>query len=364
VSADPHTLADRDASGFAGGLAGGLALALVAAGWTALRFAMTRQFQPASWQALVDLRAPLPFGHRVLVPLLSRPFVDAGAPVAATFAVSEFLATIVLLFALRGLFVRFVPPRAAVLGALGFLGVLAFPLLLAHRWPIFYPWDAWALVATVLGLWAIVSERFALATVVVAIGATNRETVIVLPIVAVLLHLDDDAKRARALAWAGLMLVAFVTARAVVAAIVPGARGAALQTWVEGELRVLHNLRWLAAPERALQWLGSIAFAPLLWLAGRPRIPRAIARLEWIAIAGVTALLVVANVYEPRVYGELLAFTWVGAWIGIWRWAEGGPREPVPTGWRGRADRFGWLAVAFASVLALALFVRVSSSQS
>jgi hypothetical protein len=360
VPADPQTTEARDASR----VRGALALALVAAGWTALRFAMTRQFQPASWQALVDLRAPLPFGHRVLVPLLSRPFVDAGAPVAAVFAVSEFLATVVLLVALRGLFARFVPPRAALLGSLAFLGVLAFPLLLAHRWPIFYPWDAWALVATVLGLWAITSERFALATVIVAVGAANRETVIVLPVVAVLVHLDDAARRAKALAWAGLMIVAFVATRSMVAAMVPGARGAALQPWVEGELRLVHNLRWLAAPERALQWLGSVAFAPLLWIAARPRIPRALVRLEWIAIAGVFALFVVANVYEPRVYGELLALAWAGAWIGIWRWVQGAGPEPIWAGLPGRADRFGWLAVLLASALALALFVRVSSSPS
>jgi hypothetical protein len=146
--------------------------------------------------------------------------------------------------------------------------------------------------------------------------------------------------------------------------MVPITRGEALQPWVEGELRLVHNLRWLAVPERALQWLGSIAFAPLLWLAARPRVPRMLVRLEWIAIAGAGALLVVANVYEPRVYGELLALTWAGAWIGIWRWVGGGAREPVSTGWHGRADRFGWIAVSFASVLALALFVRVSSSQS
>lgn len=337
---------------------GALAILVVAAGWTALRFAMTRQFQPASWQALVDLRAPLPFGHRVLVPLLARPFVDAGVPVGTAFAVSELAATIVLLVALRALFARWVNERAAMLGALGFLGVLAFPLLLAHRWPIFYPWDAWAIAATVIGVLAIVAERFPLAVVVVFVGALNRETVIVLPAIAVLVHLDEPARRTKALGWAGLMVLAWFAARAVAAAIVPGARGSALQFHVEGELRVLHNLAWLAAPERALQWLGSIAFAPVLWIAVRSRIPRELVRFEWIGIAGVAALLVVANVYEPRVYGELLALAWIGAWIGVWRWAED---APTATRADGPLDRWGWLAAIVISALALALFVRVSS---
>jgi hypothetical protein len=338
-----------------------LGLALVAACWTALRFAMTRQFGPASWQALVELRAPLPFGHRVLVPALVRPFVEAGVPVGSAFAVSEWLATMVLVVVLRAAFARFVPNRAALLGAFAVLGVLAFPLLLAHRWPIYYPWDAWALVATAAGVLAITSGRFALAAGIVAIGAFNRETVIVLPIVAVLVHLDDRTNRARVLAWAGLMVVAFVAARAIVAALVPETRGAALQTWVEGELRVLHNLHWLGAPERLLQWLGSVAFAPVWWIAVRPRIPAALARFEWVALAGIAALLVVANVYEPRVYGELLVLAWMAAWIGIWRWVDGTATEPEAGRWSARVDRFGWIAIALVSVLALCVFVRVSS---
>ena len=356
VANDLPTSVDRRTWRFA------LALAIVAASWTALRFAMTRQFGPASWQALVELRAPLPFGHRVLVPALVRPFVEAGVPVGTAFAVSEWLATIVLVLALYAVLARFVPARAALLGAFGFLGVLAFPLLLAHRWPIYYPWDAWALVATALGVHAIVCRRFALATAIVAIGAFNRETVVVLPVVAVLVHLDDSANRARVLAWAGLMVVVFVAARGLVGVLVPVTRGAPLDTWVEGELRVLHNLRWLAVPERMLQWLGSVAFAPVWWIAVRPRIPREFVRFEWIALAGVAALFVVANVYEPRVYGELLVLAWMSAWIGIWRWIDGSAPEPEAGRWSARLDRFGWIAVALVSVLALCVFVRVSSS--
>ncbi len=319
---------------------------------------MTRQFQPASWQALVELRAPLPFGHRVLVPWLVRPFVDAGVPVGTAFAVSELVATVVVLVALRAVFARWVNERAAMLGALGFLGVLAFPLLLAHRWPIFYPWDAWAIAATVLGVLAIATERLPLAVVIVFVGALNRETVILLPAVAVLMHLDDPARRTKALGWAGIMLLAWFAARSIVAALVPSTRGAVVQLHVEGELRVLHNLEWLAAPERALQWLGSLAFLPVLWVAVRSRIPRELVRLEWIAIAGIAGLLVVANVYEPRVYGELLALAWIGAWVGVWRWTEG--TAPTPSA-DARLDRWGWVAVLVVSVLALALFVRVSS---
>ena len=73
-----------------------LALALVAAIWAWLRISLNREYGPASWQTLIELRAPLPFGHRVLVPALLRPLVDAGVSIPWAFGLSEWLATITL----------------------------------------------------------------------------------------------------------------------------------------------------------------------------------------------------------------------------------------------------------------------------
>ncbi len=331
------------------------AFALVAVGWAVLRLAMNRQYGQASWETIVQLRAPLPFGHRVLVPMLVRPFVDAGVPIAWAFTVSEWLATFVLLLLVRRMLLRDLPERAARLGAFGVLGVLAFALLLAHRWPIFYPWDAWAMVAIVGAVDAIRRERLGLATAIVVVGAYNRESVALVPLLGIALRLEHVPLRPT-IAWAVLTGFAYAAARWSIGLVVPEAPGAPLHVWLGDELRLLHNLRWLADLRNQAQWWSSLAFMPLAWLAVRRFVPRDLQRTHTVAIVGLAGLLVVANAYEPRVYAELLVLAWCAVWIGAWRWATGAPMLPRASGWVGAFDRVAapvLLAVAVGAALVI-----------
>jgi hypothetical protein len=332
-----------------------LAFVLVAAAWAVLRLAMTRQYDPASWEMLVELRAPLPFGHRVLIPLVARPFVHAGVAIGTVFVVSEGLATVALLVLVRRTLARDLPERAARLGAFGVLGALAFALLLEHRWPIFYPWDAWAMVAVVAAVDAIRRERLALATAIVVIGAYNRESVALVPLLGVALRLDRSPLRPT-IAWAILTGLAYAAARASIDWIVPEAPGARLHVWFGDELRLLHNLRWLADLRHQLIWWASLAFLPLAWLAVRRWIPPDLHRTHVVALFGLGGLLVVANAYEPRVYAELIVLGWCAVWTGAWRWATGEPVSPRAPGWIGVFDRAAavvLVALAVVSVLIL-----------
>ncbi len=344
-----------------------LALALVAAIWAWLRISLNREYGPASWQTLIELRAPLPFGHRVLVPALLRPLVDAGVPVAWAFGLSEWLATMTLVLVLRRAMAVELQPRAAILGAVLVLPVLTPALLLQHRWPIFYPWDAWAAVALVLGCDALRRGNTALVFAVVIVGAFNRESVALVPLCAVALRLGREPVRTT-VARAVLLGFAYAGARASLPWLVPAARGAPLHLWVEGQLRLWHNLGWLAAPANAAQWCGSISCLPAAWWAVRRHVPADLQRLQLPALVGLAGLLVVANAYEPRVYGELMVLAWWVVWIGAWRWAsaaavatasppgEAAPgRGPAPK-WLAVLDRWGALALltAFGVLAALA----------
>jgi hypothetical protein len=314
------------------------AFAIVAAGWAVVRLAMNRQYGPASWQMLIELRAPLPFGHRVLVPLLVRPFVDAGVPIGWAFTVTEWLGTFALLVVLRRALARDLPARAALLGTFGVLGMLSFALLLAHRWPIFYPWDAWAMVAIVAALDAIRRDRLALATAIVVVGAWNRESVALVPLLGLALRLEHAPLRPT-IAWAVLTMLAYAASRWAIRFVVPEAHGAALHVWLGDELRVLHNLRWLSDVRNQLQWWTSVAFLPLAWFAVRRHVPRDLQRTHVVALFGLGGLLVVANAYEPRVYAELIVLAWCAVFTGAWRWATGEPSSPRATGWIGAFDR-------------------------
>jgi hypothetical protein len=324
-----------------------IVVGVVAACWAVLRLAMNREYGPASWDALVELRAPLPFGHRVLVPLLAKPFVDAGAPVRWAFGVSEWWATIALLAVIARATARDLPPRAAALGAVLVLPVLALPMLLAHRWNVFYPWDTWAMVAWVLAVDLIRREQLALCSALVFVGAFNRESVALVPMFALALRLERGALRTT-VAWAVWMGFAYALGRGAVAMLVP-ARGAALHLWLGDELRLVGNLRWLADPANAAQWLGSVACLPIAWWSLRAWTPRDLMRLHVPLLVGLCGLLVVANAYEPRVYGELVVVAWLAVWIGAWRWATGvvGTVDPAP-GWIGLVDRTAGAAIGVA----------------
>lgn len=335
-------------------------VAVIAACWAVLRLAMNREYGPASWASLVELRAPLPFGHRVLVPWLVRPFVEAGVPVAWVFGVSEWLATVALLVVLHRAIARDLPARAAALGAVLVLPILAFPMLLAHRWNVFYPWDTWAMVALVVAIDAIRRDRMALACAIVFVAAFNRESIALVPPCAVVLRLDRGALRTT-VAWAVWMGFAYVAARMIVAALVPDARGAALHVWLGDEPRLLANLRWLGQDVHAAQWLGSVAVLPLGWWLVRRYASRDLVRLHVPALIGLFGLAAVANVYEPRVYGELAVVAWWVVWVGAWRWASGEAPSMVVPGWHARFDRVA--AVVITVVAAAAGFVALWSAQ-
>lgn len=334
-----------------------VAVAVVAACWAVLRLAMNREYGPASWDALIELRAPLPFGHRVLVPLLAKPFVDAGVPVRWAFGVSEWLATIALLAALARGMARDLPPRAAGLGAVLVLPVLALPMLLAHRWNVFYPWDTWAMVALVLAVDLIRRDKLALCAALVFAGAFNRESVALVPMFVVALRLERGALRTT-IAWAVWIGFAYALGRAAVAMLVPGVRGAALHLWLGDELRLVGNLRWLAEPANAAQWLGSVACLPIAWWLLRAHAPRDLVRLHVPVLLGLCGLLVVANAYEPRVYGELAVVAWLAVWTGAWRWASGANAGERAPGWIGLVDRTAGVGIGVAFVLGALLWLR------
>lgn len=310
----------------------------LAVGWAVLRIAMNREFRGAPWAALLALDAPLPFGHRVLVPLLARPLVAAGFDVAVAWGVFEVAAIVVLVLVLERIFAARMRARAARLLAASVLGVLPLAYLLPHRWPIYYPWDAPAMAFVAAGTLLALQRRFAIACVVTAIAALNRESALLVPACVAVLSLHETAVRRRALPWAGLMVVTYAVVRWGIAAALPDNRGPSLHIALEGRYRLFNNLEWLADPAHAIAFVGSLGFLPLLWVAVRRHVPSDLQRLGGPALAAVLGLAVVANVYEPRAFGEPIVLGWIAVATGLGRWLLEAPREAG-------APRPGWLVL-------------------
>ncbi len=308
-----------------------LALLVLAAGHAALRLAMNREFEGAPWDELLGFTAAKPFGLRVLVPLLAWPLHTLlRVPTELVFGLFETGATVALVLATRAALRPFVPARWAT--ALGVLFVLLLPIafLLQHRWPIFYPYDTPAMAFTAGGLALLVRARWRAAALLCGLAALNRESAILLPAAALALHLGpppvpgDMSQRTwplRQLVPRLLGLLAAVAAvRLAVGLVLQGNPGAPLQWLVDGQPRLLANLAWLEEPGHWLHLPAYFGFLPLAWALLHPWMPAPLRRLGWVALAYVGALMWVANIDEPRVYGEAMVLLYLPVAVALARW--------------------------------------------
>ncbi len=328
--------------------------AVLAAVYVAMRLHFNREYEGAPWQDLVAGTAKLPFGHRVLVPQLVRPFVRAGVSIEVAFAVTEWLACIAAISGIDAVMRRFVAPKPAQVAAAAFVGVLSLAFLLRFRWPIFYPWDTPAIACIAWGVAWAHGRRHGPLLVLAGLGAANRESAVLLPLITVVLHLEP-AHRKEALRSASLQLIGVVLVRFGVAVLWPISRGGAADLRVEGMWRLDHNLQWLADPVHALAILGAFSFLPGLWIVLRAQMPVALRRLELVVVPVAAGLMVVANVYEPRAWGEPVTLLYLGVAVALCRWLQNEPPDPAPAAQR-VLDRWGGLVIVAVAALAVLLW--------
>ncbi len=295
---------------------------LLAAVFVALRLKFNREYEGAPWEALVAGTVKLPFGHRVLVPWLVRPFVDAGVSIRAAFATTEWLAVIAALGGMDAALRRFVDERFARVGACAFAAVLGLVFLLPFRWPIFYPWDTPAIACIAWGVALAHRRRHGPLLLLAIVAALNRESAILLPFITLALLAGSDHRR-EAIRSASLQLAGVVLVRLAISVVIPTNEGGAVDLRIAGMWRIDHNLQWLADPMHALPILGAFSLLPVLWIVVRSDIPAALRRLEWVIIPAAAGLMVLANLYEPRAWGEPLTLLFIGTAVGVVRWAQG-----------------------------------------
>lgn len=294
----------------------GAALVLLAAGWAALRLQMNGEYKGAPWAAIADFSAPLPFGHRPLMSLVAWPLRAATDwPLALVWGALETAAALALWFAVRAAVRPHVPARWDMFFSTCLFALLPFAFLLKHRWAVFYPWDTPAMAFTAAGLALVQARRFPAAIGLCFAAALNRESAALIPAIALALH------GRRAIRPALAMFAAYAAARVAVALALPDNPGLPLHFAIgKNTPRWLHNLEWLADPVHWL-WLPMyFALLPLVWALLWRQIAPPQRRLGLVALAYFAALMVVANIYEPRVYGEILIILYIPAAAAVCRW--------------------------------------------
>lgn len=328
-----------------------LSLPAVAFGFAWLRLSFGEQYRHAKWAALVDGTAPRPFGHRVLMPQIAG-WVQrtTDLPLSRVWLGLETLSALALLVALVAIFGRQDSPGRAYGKAVAGLALLGVVLVAPRVWPIFYPWDTPA-VAVCVGAAALAERgRYGWCVLLAGVGAFNRESAGLVPLIMLALRVDDEPDRRGLLAWASGAMAAVIAARVLIALWWPDNPGPALHLTLREEYRVFVNARWLTEPVHVAKWLAWGGWLALVWPWAARRAGWPWRRLGAVAWTWFSAAFVVANVYEPRAVAEALALAWLVV-----------ARAPTTSADnRGQLSRrldavYGWLVLAGVVALALSL---------
>lgn len=303
----------------------GLAIVTMLVAYSQWRLTMNREYAPDTWEQLISLDAARPFGLRILVPLMARPFValhlaDAGH----IFGLLEFIFSAALFVALWQLCSIWLTRAQALLASYIFFLVLTIPFLLQHHWPLYYPYDTASMFFIVAGMYTIVRQRWGWALLTVGIGTFNRETTFLVPLLATSYYASTK-QRNTALRWAVLMMVVYGATRTGVYTWLHDLPGDVLHLTLDGGWRIASNFQWLRSPAHwtlLLSYLGSL---PLWWVAFFHHIPPALRNTRYVTVFFFILLMCVGNVYEPRIYGELLVLLYVPVVVGLTRWLANQP---------------------------------------
>jgi hypothetical protein len=282
-----------------------------------LRFKLNIEYSGATWKQLFDLAAPIPFGYRILVPILSKPLVYCGATIQQAYQFWETIFCFLLILSMYCALRIYTSKRRAASFALFFLFVLPLAFLLRFEYPIYYPHDTPAMAAIAIGSYLVLSKRWTLLWLLMIIATLNRESSIIIIGLFVVSHFRNMSRyHYRALA---AVVVAYGTTRCAVYLITinnPKPYGGSMAFhMLDGSWRIINNLSWLTG--NGLTLLSTMAFLPVAPVILRQYIPQEMRHWHLIAFAYLSMLAFIGNLYEPRIFGEILVVLFIPSVLGL-----------------------------------------------
>ncbi|MEW5875767.1 MAG: hypothetical protein AB1752_11390 [Candidatus Zixiibacteriota bacterium] len=285
-----------------------------------LRYALNAEFPLATLQALADGTAYKPFQFRALVPWIAGWVSSMGlCDLKTAYMAIEGVSVVWLFYALRYLLRDYASGWARE--GLPFLGLYALPwnYILPRDIPIIVPSDIVAVALFTLGLALLRERRWVWFYPVFLIGTLNRETMIFLLIIFVLVEWQRMAKRQLAV-HAGIMIILWGGVKVLMNALYGGNPGETIEIYHVGS-QVTHlstNLEMLVSPARLLVILSSFGFLWVPVLFFYRRIPDRFARRAlWVVPLYVIMIILIGNMNEVRVWGEMLALVVLGLLAGF-----------------------------------------------
>lgn len=282
------------------------------------------------WEELMTFTAERPYGLRILIPLLLWPWQQGlHLSTASLFFVAETISMGLLIWILYQLFQHWLSQRDAALFSMLFIFLLPFVFFLHYIIPWFNPYDTPSMMfiaASVLLLWR---GHWWWVTLLIFVATLNRESAIFIPFIAWALHSRRDTADKIVLPIVVMIFVFILTKAAVTFALVDRVTGVTFQFhYGDGTLRFIRNMKWLFNPARFLQFVGQVGLLPLCWCVLENYIPVELRRLKFVAVFYFLGLLLIGNIYEPRIFGDILVLLYIPVMIGLYRYLQGA--TPLP----------------------------------
>jgi len=257
---------------------------------------------------LLDGTAAKPFQYRMLIPTLANWLVKLQIPffgLSTTFGVVKFL-NFLSLFFLALLFSKFLSEffsskRVAYLLSFSLFYIIPFNYLFPRELPLWYPWDMTAILIFTLGYFFLYQKNWPLFYLTFIIGTFNKETTCFLTLI-YLYTAIGNSKIKTIILHCCVQFILWVGIKYLLQIVYADAPGGGL---FENHVRA--NLLYLTNFNHILLLLSTFGFIWIPVFLFHFTIKDAfVQRSLFVAVIYFLGMFFVGNIYELRIFGELI----------------------------------------------------------
>lgn len=289
--------------------------------FTEFRLYLNEEYSRAPLWQLLQGTAERPFQYRALVPWMVAALTSGGIPIPAfhlppqlwlvrdltlqqarAFVLIDLAAVFFLFLAFRSYLCLLTGRRTqSDIMAFAVFATLPFNYLIPRNNPLWFPYDIVAILVFTLGLITLYKEKWAWFYLVFVIGTLNRETTCFLSVLFVVTQFGK-MRTTRLFIHGTLQFCAWIGIKAILSAMYRGNAGDGVF-----EVHISENIAYLLTPQRYPFLLSSLGFTLVPVIIFYNKIPSLFVRRSLLmAPLFVSGMFVVGNIWELRIYGELL----------------------------------------------------------
>lgn len=330
-------------------------------GYAYMHVNLTGMYVDADLEHFIHFTARLPFGQRLLIPLLAYYLTPLFSfTTSETFFLLEWIFVSLLYFALKALLSTHFSLKEAKLLSWLFIFLLALVTLINYGYtadrmaPLNYPYDIPSLFFITLGFLLCLQARWYAFIPLLGLATLNRESSILLVFMILALHSQQAGTVYKPFI---MSLLTFAAVRLWIVYFTKDLPGQFMELrWAPPFQEHTHleiNFVWLLDKHNLLFFLFCLAGLPLFWFAFYDYIPLRYRPLRYLMLAYFLGLLLLGNFMEARIFCELLVLLYFPVCIALSQWLGNQPMVPVhKEGWTFYLNRYAILTI----LLLVALF--------